>query len=52
MHRDGPKTPHEGFNFEEWLAKYSKIAEENVPKWVDAVKQKYGKAETKYACVG
>ena len=52
MHRDGPKEPKEGFDFEAWKDKYTKFAEENVPGWIDSVKQKYGKAETKYACVG
>jgi hypothetical protein len=52
MHRDGPKQPREGFDFEAWLAKYQKVAEAKVPNWVEAVKKKYGKAETKYACVG
>lgn len=52
MHRDGPKQPKEGFDFEAWLAKHSGFADEHVPGWVEAVKQKYGKAGTKYACVG
>jgi len=52
MHRDGPKQPKEGFDFEKWLAKHQKFAEENVSGWVAAVKQKYGKKGTKYACVG
>ncbi|KAK5170892.1 uncharacterized protein LTR77_004036 [Saxophila tyrrhenica] len=52
MHRDGPKEPKEGFDFEAWLAKHNKFAVENVNGWISAVKQKYGKSETKYACVG
>lgn len=52
MHRDGPKQPQEGFDFDAWLAKYQKVAEAHVPNWVEAVKKKYGKPETKYACVG
>ncbi len=52
MHRDGPKEPKEGFDFDAWLAKYNKFAGENVPGWVEAVKQKYGKPDMKYACVG
>jgi hypothetical protein len=28
------------------------FADVAVPKWVEAVKQQYGKPETKYACVG
>ncbi|KAK5698697.1 hypothetical protein LTR17_019861 [Elasticomyces elasticus] len=52
MHRDGPKVPQEGFDFEKWLAKYQKYAKEHVDGWIAAVKQKYGKAGTKYACTG
>ena len=52
LHRDGPKDPKEGFDFEAWKAKYQKFAEDNVPGWIDAVKQKYGKSGTKYGCVG
>lgn len=28
------------------------FADEAVPKWVKEVKEKYGKSDTKYACVG
>lgn len=52
MHRDGPKQPKDGFDFESWLAKHQKYAEEHLDNWVAAVKEKYGKPETKYACVG
>lgn len=52
MHRDGPKQPKDDFDFEAWKAKYQKYAEDHVPGWVDAVKKKYGKEGTKYACVG
>ena len=52
MHRDGPKLPKADFDFDAWLAKYQKFAGEHVPGWLAAVKQKYGKADTKYACVG
>ena len=52
MHRDGPKEPKKDFDFDAWLAKYQKVGNEKVPGWVEAVKQKYGKSETKYACVG
>ena len=43
MHRDGPKQPKEGFDFEAWLAKHQKFAKDHVPGWIDAVKQKYDK---------
>lgn len=52
MHRDGPKEPKEGFDFEAWLAKHNNYAVAHVPSWVEAVKQKYGKEGTKYACTG
>lgn len=52
LHRTALRTPKPGFDFEAWLAKYHKVALAHVPSWIDAVKQKYGKAETKYACVG
>ena len=53
MHRDGPKQPMAGFDFEAWLAKHAKFAEGHIPGWIDAVKQRYGKPETtRYACVG
>ena len=52
MHRDGPSQPKDGFDFEAWLAKHNKYAKGAVPGWIDAAKQKYGKAGTKYACVG
>lgn len=52
MHRTALKTPEPGFDFDAWLVKYHKVARENVPNWVDAVKQKHGKSATKYACVG
>ena len=52
MHRDGPKTPSEGFDFEAWLAKHNEFAVAHVPGWIDAVKEKYSKPERKYACVG
>jgi len=42
----------EGFDFDAWLAKHHKVAKEDVPRWAEAVKQKYGKPETGYACVG
>lgn len=52
LYRDGPKQPKADFNFEAWLAEKTKFADSAVPGWVDAVKEKYGKSGTKYACVG
>ena len=41
-----------GFDFEEWKTKYMNFATENAPKWVNEVKEKYGKTDTKFCCVG
>ena len=38
--------------FMEWLEKHVAFADEAVPRWVEAVKQEFGKKDTKYACVG
>jgi hypothetical protein len=40
------------FDYEAWKKKHMAFAGENVPKWIQAVKEQYGKPETKYACVG
>ncbi|OBT41463.1 hypothetical protein VE00_08075 [Pseudogymnoascus sp. WSF 3629] len=40
------------FDYEAWKKKHTAFADENVPKWVSAVKEKYGEDKTKYACVG
>jgi len=45
-------TTDPGFDHKAWMAKHMAFADEIVPKWVKEVKGKYGKAETKYACVG
>lgn len=42
----------EGFDRDAWRAKHWNFANENVPKWFDAVRAKYGKENTKYACTG
>jgi len=41
-----------GFDYEAWKVKHTTFADEAVPKWVKEVKESYGHAETKYACVG
>jgi Dienelactone hydrolase family len=41
-----------GFDFESWKDKHVAFAVEIVPKWIAEVKTEYGKASTKYACVG
>ncbi|KAF8858711.1 NAD(P)-binding protein [Acephala macrosclerotiorum] len=45
-------TTDPGFDYEAWKKKHTAFADETVPKWVNEVKEKYGKSETKYACVG
>lgn len=45
-------TTDPGFEFEAWKDKHQKFADEKVPSWVGAVKERYGKEGTKYACTG
>ena len=45
-------TTDPSFDFEAWKSKHTSFAFEVVPKWVPAVKEKYGSASTKFACVG
>lgn len=40
------------FDYEEWKQKHIAFADKAVPPWVEAVKQQFGKPDTKYACVG
>lgn len=40
------------FDFESWKDKHMKFAIDSAPRWVSGVKAKYGKSNTKYACVG
>lgn len=41
-----------GFDYEAWKKKHMAFSDEAVPKWVEEVKSKYSKPETKFACVG
>ncbi|KAJ0116590.1 hypothetical protein J7T55_009740 [Diaporthe amygdali] len=45
-------TTDPSFDYEAWKQKHQKFAAEAVPRWVDAVKAKYGTSGTRYACVG
>ncbi|KAI3400387.1 hypothetical protein diail_3404 [Diaporthe ilicicola] len=45
-------TTEPGFDYDAWKQKHQDFAAEAVPRWVDAVKVKYGATETRYACVG
>jgi dienelactone hydrolase len=42
----------EGFDRPAWMAKSKKQADECVPKWLEAVKEKFGTTGTKYSAVG
>ncbi|KAF2098436.1 alpha/beta-hydrolase [Rhizodiscina lignyota] len=45
-------TTEPNFDYEAWKRKHWAFAAEAVPKWNQAVKDKYGNSSTKYACVG
>lgn len=45
-------TTEPGFDYEAWKKKHMAFSDEAVPKWVKEVKEKYGKTDTKFACVG
>ncbi|KAK3071475.1 hypothetical protein LTR53_008556 [Teratosphaeriaceae sp. CCFEE 6253] len=45
-------TTEPDFDFNAWLAKHMLFSDPAVPRWAQAVKEKYGKADTKLACVG
>lgn len=45
-------TTEPNFDYDAWKTKHQEFAAEAVPRWVNAVKDKYGVTETKYACVG
>ena len=45
-------TTEPGFDYEAWKQKHTAFADEVVPRWVQAVRERYGSSSTKYACVG
>lgn len=45
-------TTEPDFDYEAWKEKHQAFAAEAVPRWVDAVRAKYGADDTQYACVG
>jgi dienelactone hydrolase len=47
---DGTVPPD--FDQPAWRHKHFSFATENVPKWFEAVREQFGKADTRYACVG
>jgi len=46
------KTTDPDFDYEAWMKKHMAFADEAVPGWVKEAKARYGKPDTKYACVG
>ncbi|KAK5560181.1 hypothetical protein LTR46_001931 [Exophiala xenobiotica] len=40
------------FDYEAWKKKHTTFADQVVPSWVETVKAQFGRATTKYACVG
>ncbi|KAF4908661.1 Hydrolase tropI [Colletotrichum viniferum] len=50
--KDRNDTSNPGFDYEAWKRKHTAFADVAVPKWVDAVKQRYGTETTGFACVG
>ncbi|KAH8655402.1 hypothetical protein BX600DRAFT_385175 [Xylariales sp. PMI_506] len=40
------------FDYDAWKRKHTEFADVAVPQWVKAVKERYGTASAKYACVG
>ncbi|KAI5928193.1 hypothetical protein F4810DRAFT_698823 [Camillea tinctor] len=50
--KDRHDTSNPDFDFEAWKRKHTAFADAKVPEWVSAVKERYGKPDTKYACVG
>ena len=51
-YRNKKNEPLPGFDFEAWQKKHKPFTNEIVPIWTKEVKEKYGKADTKFACVG
>ncbi|EGP85734.1 uncharacterized protein MYCGRDRAFT_74155 [Zymoseptoria tritici IPO323] len=53
-HSTNPTDPsaNPDFDFGAWLAKHQAFSDPFVPKWVEEVKQKYGKSGAKFACTG
>ena len=45
-------TTEPGFDYEAWKRKHWAFCVDAVPKWINEVKQKYGKEGTKFCCVG
>ncbi|KAM0712021.1 hypothetical protein Q7P37_011115 [Cladosporium fusiforme] len=45
-------TSDPGFDYEAWKIKHMSFANEAVPRWNTAVKQRFGTPSTRYVCVG
>lgn len=51
-HRKNRTDSDPNFDYEAWKKKHTAFADDTVPKWVKEVKEKYGRPQTKFACVG
>jgi len=52
LHRRADGTVEEGFDFQAWRTRCVTYAQENIPKWIEEVKTKYGGSGAKYTAVG
>ena len=52
LHRENGKWTDTTQTFDQWKDKYTAVAEEYIPRWIEAIKKQFGKEDTKYACVG
>lgn len=43
---------NQDFDFPAWLIKHQDFSDALVPQWVEGVKAKYGKLNTKFVCIG
>ncbi|KAI0393230.1 alpha/beta-hydrolase [Xylariaceae sp. FL0594] len=50
--KDGDDESDLDFDFEAWKARHKAFADENLPLWIDEVKARHGRPDTRYACVG
>lgn len=48
--RHDRSDPH--FDYEGWKRKHVAFADDAVPRWIEAVKSRFGEVDTRYACVG
>ncbi|USW57878.1 Putative dienelactone hydrolase, alpha/Beta hydrolase [Septoria linicola] len=53
-HRKDPSNPNENpdFDLQGWVVEHRAFADPWVPRWIEAVKSRYGKTDTKFVCTG